>query len=91
MAKFLNSIGAGVQTDPSASGVYGVQVVGENAINKGDVFYANSSLICNFEGANGATSTTDNSSVGHTITFNGDAQISTARAAVGTSMGLAII
>lgn len=51
----------------------------------GDLFFANNSLICNFEGTNGAISTTDDSSVGHTITFNGNAQISTARAAVGTS------
>jgi len=50
-----------------------------------DLYYNSTSLILNFEGSNGATSTVDASPIGHTITFNGDAQISTAQAAVGSS------
>jgi len=58
-------------------------LIGSNQIK--DEFYSSTSLILNFEGSNGATSTVDGSPIGHTITFNGDAQISTAQAAVGNS------
>lgn len=54
-------------------------------VAKGDQFYSSTSLILQFEGSNGATTTSDESPVGHTITFNGGAQISTAQSAVGSS------
>lgn len=46
---------------------------------------ANTALLLNFEGTNGATSTTDASSNGYAITFNGAAQISTAQKKFGSS------
>lgn len=51
----------------------------------GDLYYNSTSLILNFEGSNGDTTTSDESPVGHTITFNGGAQISTAQSASGSS------
>jgi len=54
-------------------------------VAKGDPFYSSTSLILQFEGSNGATTTTDESPIGHTITFNGDAQISTTQKADGVS------
>lgn len=66
-------------------GVIRFSDTGEGGADQSDLLYSLTSLICNFEGANGATSTTDASPIGHSITFNGDAQISTARAAEGSS------
>lgn len=50
-----------------------------------DPFIANVVLLLGFEGADGATSTTDESPSAHTITFNGDAQIDTAEKKFGAS------
>jgi hypothetical protein len=50
-----------------------------------DPDYASVSLLLDFEGADAATATTDGGPVGHTVTFNGNAQIDTARAATGVS------
>ncbi|WP_292622073.1 LamG domain-containing protein [Mesorhizobium sp.] len=42
-------------------------------------------LLLGFEGADGATTTTDESPSAHSVTFNGNAQIDTALAAIGSS------
>jgi hypothetical protein len=51
----------------------------------GDPLFANVQLLLEFEGEDAATATTDVSTNGHTVTFNGDAQIDTAQADVGDS------
>ena len=58
-------------------------LIGLNQIK--DQFYSSTSLILSFEGSNGATSTVDESPIGHTITFNRDAAISTAQVGEGVS------
>ena len=40
-------------------------------------------LLCHFDGADGATSSTDSSSHGHTLTFGGAAQLDTAQSVFG--------
>jgi hypothetical protein len=46
---------------------------------------AHTKLLLNFEGSDGDTSTSDESDSGHTINFNGDAQIDTAQKKFGSS------
>ena len=50
-----------------------------------DAFFDNVILLCEFEGTDGATTSTDGSSVGNTLTFNGTAEIDTADFKIGTS------
>lgn len=45
----------------------------------GSVTFANVSLLCSFDGVDGATTTTDDSTYAHTATFNGNAQLDTAQ------------
>ena len=51
----------------------------------GDVYFPQTLLSLPFDGANGATTTSDLSNDNHTVTFNGDAQISTAQSKFGSS------
>ena len=51
----------------------------------GDVHFPKVKLLLPFDGSNGATSTTDSSNTGNTITFNGNAQISTTQSKFGSS------
>ncbi|MEI9403562.1 LamG domain-containing protein [Mesorhizobium argentiipisi] len=51
----------------------------------GDPFFPKTVLLCGFEGADGATTTTDQSAAPKTLTFVGDAQIDTAQAKIGSS------
>ncbi|SDA40336.1 LamG domain-containing protein [Mesorhizobium qingshengii] len=51
----------------------------------GDPYFANVVLLLGFEGADGTTSTADESSSAKTVTFNGNAQIDTAQFKFGTS------
>ncbi len=51
----------------------------------GDVYFPHTLLSLPFDGANGATTTSDLSNHNHTVTFNGDAQISTAQSKFGSS------
>ena len=51
----------------------------------GDVHFPKVKLLLPFDGTNGATSTTDSSNTGNTITFNGNAQISTTQSKFGSS------
>jgi len=51
----------------------------------GDVYFPQTLLSLPFDGANGATTTSDLSNHNHTVTFNGDAQISTAQSKFGSS------
>ncbi|CDX29021.1 conserved hypothetical protein [Mesorhizobium sp. SOD10] len=53
-----------------------------------DPYFANVVLLLGFEGANGSTSITDESSAPHTFTAVGNAQISTAQFKYGASAGL---
>lgn len=43
----------------------------------GDPFFANVVLLVSFDGTDGATTATDDSNSGHTLTFNGNAQLDT--------------
>ena len=45
----------------------------------GDVHFPKVTALLPFDGTNGATSTTDSSNSNHTVTFGGDAEISTAQ------------
>ena len=51
----------------------------------GEVHFPKVKLLLPFDGSNGATSTTDSSNTGNTITFNGNAQISTTQSKFGSS------
>lgn len=51
----------------------------------GDPFFANVQLLLHLDGEDGATSTTDSSSAGRTVTFSGNAQLDTAQAKWGPS------
>ena len=51
----------------------------------GDLHFPKVKLLLPFDGTNGATSTTDSSNTGNTITFNGNAQISTTQSKFGSS------
>jgi len=51
----------------------------------GDVYFPQTKLLLPFDGANGATTTSDSSNSNHTITFVGNAQISTAQSKFGGS------
>ena len=51
----------------------------------GDVHFPKVKLLLPFDGSNGATSTTDSSNTSNTITFNGNAQISTTQSKFGSS------
>lgn len=53
-----------------------------------DPYFANVSLLMHFDGTNGSTTFTDNSSNAHTLTANGNAQISTAQNKFGGASGL---
>ena len=51
----------------------------------GDVYFSKVAALLPFDGTNGATSTTDSSNSNHTVTFGGDAEISTAQSKFGGS------
>jgi len=51
----------------------------------GDANFSKVTALLPFDGTNGATSTTDSSDSGHTVTFGGDAEISTAQSKFGGS------
>ena len=51
----------------------------------GDVYFPQTKLLLPFDGTNGATTTSDLSSSNHTVTFNGNSQISTAQSKFGGS------
>ncbi|AZO29439.1 LamG domain-containing protein [Mesorhizobium sp. M1B.F.Ca.ET.045.04.1.1] len=50
-----------------------------------DQYFSSVKLLLGFEGTDGATTTTDESPVGRSVTFNGNAQIDTAQAKFGSS------
>jgi hypothetical protein len=50
-----------------------------------DLLFGNVKLLLHFDGSNGATTTTDNSSSAHVVTANGNAQLSTTREKFGTA------
>jgi hypothetical protein len=52
---------------------------------EGDVHFSKVAALLPFDGTNGATSTTDSSNSNHTVTFGGDAEISTAQSKFGGS------
>ncbi len=51
----------------------------------GDLYFPKVTVLLPFDGTNGATSTTDSSNSNHTVTFGGDAEISTAQSKFGGS------
>ena len=51
----------------------------------GDLYFSKVTALLPFDGTNGATSTTDLSNSNHTVTFGGDAEISTAQSKFGGS------
>jgi hypothetical protein len=51
----------------------------------GDVYFPKVTALLPFDGTNGATSTTDSSNSNHTVTFNGNASLSTAQSKFGGS------
>ena len=51
----------------------------------GDLYFSKVTALLPFDGINGATSTTDSSNSNHTVTFGGDAEISTAQSKFGGS------
>ena len=51
----------------------------------GDLYFSKVTALLPFDGTNGATSTTDSSNSNHTVTFGGDAEISTAQSKFGGS------
>ena len=57
----------------------------DGATTVGDLHFPKVKLLLPFDGTNGATSTTDSSNTGNTITFNGNAQISTPQSKFGSS------
>ena len=56
----------------------------DGATTVGDLHFPKVKLLLPFDGTNGATSTTDSSNTGNTITFNGNAQISTTQSKFGS-------
>ena len=55
----------------------------------GDVYFPQTTLLLPFDGANGATTTSDLSKNNHTVTFNGNSAISTVQSKFGeSSLGL---
>ena len=57
----------------------------DGTMTVGDLHFPKVKLLLPFDGTNGATSTTDSSNTGNTITFNGNAQISTTQSKFGSS------
>ena len=57
----------------------------DGATTVGDLHFPKVKLLLPFDGSNGATSTTDSSNTSNTITFNGNAQISTTQSKFGSS------
>jgi hypothetical protein len=57
---------------------------GEAEVGATDPDFASVSLLLNMDGTNGSTTFTDSSSIGHTISVFGDAQVSTASPKFGT-------
>lgn len=53
-----------------------------------DPYFANVSLLLHMDGTNGSTTFTDHSSYAHSLTANGNAQISTAQSKFGGASGL---
>ena len=51
----------------------------------GDVYFPQTKLLLPFDGSNGATITSDLSNSNHSVTFNGNASISTAQSKFGGS------
>lgn len=58
---------------------------GANSGAASDPHFANVAFLCSFDGADAATSATDDSSDARTITFNGTAQLDTAQFKFGTA------
>ena len=57
----------------------------DGATTVGDVHFPKVKLLLPFDGSNGATTTADSSNMSNSITFNGNAQISTSQSKIGSS------
>ena len=68
-----------------ADNKFDVSVIEERDLISGEENFGSVELLLPFDGSNGATSTSDSSDRGNSITFNGDAQISTAQSKFGGS------
>ena len=68
-----------------ADNKFDVSVIEERDATVGDTNFDKVELLLPFDGANDATSTTDESDNNHTVTFNGSADISTAQSKFGGS------
>ena len=68
-----------------ADNKFDVSVIEERDLIAGEENFGSVELLLPFDGSNGATSTSDSSDRGNSITFNGDAQISTAQSKFGGS------
>lgn len=53
-----------------------------------DQYFSSVSLLATFQGTNGATTFTDSSPIGHTLTANGDAKLTTSQAPTGQTSSL---
>ena len=73
---------SGVYQEPTAY-TYPSVVYGDNGIDIGD--NTATKLLLNFDGADGATTTTDASPSAHTVSFEGNAQLDTAAKQFGTA------
>ncbi len=62
-----------------------IDYLGAFGSTAGDVYFPQTTLLLPFDGANGATTTSDLSDTNATVTFNGTAQISTAQSKFGGS------
>ena len=68
-----------------ADNKFDVSVIEERDLIAGEENFGSVQLLLPFDGSNGATSTSDSSDRGNSITFNGDVQISTAQSKFGGS------
>jgi hypothetical protein len=68
-----------------ADNKFDVSVIEERDLIAGEENFGSVELLLPFDGSNGATSTSDSSDRGNSITFNGNAQISTAQSKFGGS------
>jgi hypothetical protein len=90
-----NSAGAGVTeeiTEEEFKALFNLEVgtgseqfAAGNHVHAGDPYFDDVKLLLNFEGADAATTTNDESDSNHTITFGGNAQLDTSQARHGTS------
>lgn len=66
-------------TATNAGGSTAATSAGTAAVLDADPYFANVVLLCDFEGADGSTTFTDQSLAPHTLTANGNAQVDTAQ------------